>query len=287
MVEDRLPKVLVVLLFLFIIERIAGFFVNRMRSIASREHIEARRGAQLRTMASIIRATIYSILAFLGFLQILNLLNINYAPLLASAGIVGVGIGLAAQSLFKDIINGVFILIEDQYNVGETVKIASLTGTVEDLTLRLTRLRDGDGTLYIIPNSQVATVTNMSRDFAVAAVSISVDASADPAHVMKVLEEIAREVHADPTFKDVIMAEPGISGIDSINGRALGYSINARVRIAQKDDILHTFRNHIIDRFKREGIPLGIDPANMLLLQQKAGTTDPTAPPSQQPLVQS
>ncbi len=285
MVEDRLPKVLIVLLFLFILERIARFFVNRMRKIASREHIEPRRGAQLKTMASIIRATVYSILAFLAFLQILNLLNINYAPLLASAGIVGVGIGLAAQSLFKDIINGIFILVEDQYNVGETVKIASLTGTVEDLTLRLTRLRDGDGTLYIIPNSQVATVTNLSRDFAVAAVSISVDASADPPRVLGLLREIASEVQQDAVLKEVIMSAPGVSGIDSINGRALGYSINAKVRISQKDDVLRAFRNRIIARFKHEGIPLGIDPANMLLLQQQK-SADPTAPPTQQPLVQ-
>ena len=286
MVEDRLPKVLVVFLFLFILERVTLFFVNRMRRMASRQTIDPFRGAQLRTMASIIRATVYSILGFLAFLQVLKLLNINYAPLLASAGIVGVGIGLAAQSLFKDIINGIFILVEDQYNVGETVKIASLTGTVEDLTLRLTRLRDGDGTLYIIPNSQVATVSNLSRDFAVAALSISVDASADPNRVLILLKDIAKSIHENPTFKDAITAEPGVSGIDNINGRALTYSINARVRIAQKDDVLRAFRNQVVDTFKRERIPLGIDPANMLLLQQQKAA-DPTAPPTQQPIVAS
>jgi len=285
MVEDRLPKVLAVLLFLFILERTAFFFVHRLRTIASREHMEVRRGAQLRTMASIIRATIYSILGFLAFLQILNLLNINYAPLLASAGIVGVGIGLAAQSLFKDIINGVLILVEDQYNVGETVKIASLTGTVEDLTLRLTRLRDGDGTLYLIPNSQVATVTNLSRDFSVAAVSISVDASSDPARVLELLREIAANIQLDPVLQKVIMSTPGVSGIDSINGRALGFSINAKVSISQKDNVLRAFRNRIVERFKQEGIPLGIDSLNMLLVQQH-GAADPTSPPSQQPLIQ-
>jgi len=195
-----------------------------------------------------------------------------------------VGIGLAAQSLFKDIINGIFILVEDQYNVGETVKIASLTGTVEDLTLRLTRLRDGDGTLYIIPNSQVATVSNLSRDFAVASLSVSIDASADPDRVLALLKGIAQDVHADPVFKETILAEPGVSGVDNINGRALTYSISARVRIAQKDDILRAFRNRIVDTFKREHIPLGIDPANMLLLQQQKAA-DPTATPAPQPIV--
>jgi small conductance mechanosensitive channel len=287
MVEDRLPKFLVVLFFLFLAERLVKFFVNRMRKVAAREHMEAHRGAQLRTMASILRATTFSIFGFVLFLQFLKLLGINIEPLLASAGIIGVGIGLAAQSLFKDIINGVFIIVEDQYNVGETIKIASLTGTVEDLTLRLTRLRDGDGTLYIIPNSQVATVSNLSRDFAVASLSIAVDASADSARVLEILKSVAQSVAADEQFKGGILGDPGVSGVDSISGRTLTYSISAQSRVAQKDDILRAFRNRIIEAFKRERIPLGVDPANMLLLAQQQATPDPTAPPSQQPLVKT
>jgi small-conductance mechanosensitive channel len=287
MIEDRLPKVLVVLAFLIIIERVVKFFVNRMRKVADRS-LDPHRAAQLRTMASIVRATAVSVLGFLAFLQTLNLLAIKYTGLLASAGIVGVGIGLAAQSLFKDIINGIFIIVEDQYNVGETVKIASLTGTVEDLTLRLTRLRDGDGTLYIIPNSQVATVSNLSRDYATAALSISVDASADPKRVLEILKEIAADVKADETLKDKLTADPGVSGIDSISGRALGYSISVQTRVSGKDDVLRAFRMRVIERFKQEQIPLGVDPANLLMIaQQKAAAADPTAPPSQQPLVQS
>ena len=282
MVRDRLPKVAMVLLILLILQRIIRFFVRRMERVGQSHTTNVARSAQLRTMATIIRGTAYSILGFLAFLQILNLLNFNYGPLLASADILGVAIGLGAQSLCKDIINGVFIFIEDQYNVGETVKIASLTGTVEDLTLRLTRLRDGDGTLYIIPNSQVATVSNLSRDFAVATLSIAVDASADPTRVLALLKTIAHDVTAEEALREAVMDQPTVNGIDNINGRALTYSVNARVRISQKDDILRALRNRIVDTFKREQIPLGIDPANMLL--QKAAAPDPTAPPAQHPL---
>jgi small-conductance mechanosensitive channel len=283
MVRDRLPKVAIILVLLFVVWRIIRFFILRMERSSERPGTLVSRGAQLRTMATLIRGTSYSIIGFLAFLQILKLLNFNYAPLLASAGILGVGIGLGAQSLCKDIINGIFIFIEDQYNVGETVKIASLTGTVEDLTLRVTRLRDGDGTLYIVPNSQVATVSNLSRDFAVASLSISVDASADPGRVLALLKTIAEETRHDASLKDAFMVDPGVSGIDNINGRALTYSISAKVRIANKDDLLRAFRNRIVETFKRERIPLGIDPANMLLLQQQKAV-DPTAPPAQQPL---
>jgi small conductance mechanosensitive channel len=287
MVEDRLPKFLVILVLILLAERIVNFFVDRMRRLAAKR-TDQHHGAQLRTMASILRATTISFLGFILFLQLLKLIGIDIGPLLSSAAIVGVGIGLAAQSLFKDIINGVFIIIEDQYNVGETVKIASLTGTVEDLTLRLTRLRDGDGTLYIIPNSQVATVSNLSRDFAMASLSISVDASADSTHVLAALGQVAKAVQEMDDLKGAMMGDVGVSGVDSISGRTLNYSVSVKASVARKDDVTKAFRNHVVEIFKREGIPLGIDPANMLLIaQQKAAAPDPTAPPSQQPLVHS
>jgi small conductance mechanosensitive channel len=282
MVRDRLPKVALMLFVLFIVQRIVSFLVGRMDKLALTS-TPPTRGAQLRTMATLIRGTAYSVIGFTAFLEFLKLFNYNPAPLLASAGILGVGIGLGAQSLCKDIINGIFIFVEDQYNVGETVKIASLTGTVEDLTLRLTRLRDGDGTLYIIPNSQVATVSNLSRDFAMASLGITVDASADTDRVLTLLKGIAEQVRRDSAYQDAYMTDPGVSGVDNINGRALTYTISAKVKIAQKDDVLRAFRNRIIDTFKAERIPLGIDPANMLLLQQQKAA-DPTAPPAQQPL---
>src|SRR6185437_16791534 len=118
-----------------------------------------------------------------------------------------VGIGLGAQSIFKDMINGIFILVEDQYNVGEVVKIAGLQGTVEDLTLRLTRVRDSDGTLYIIPNSQIGTVSNLSRDFSLANLNVSVDASANPDRVIDVLRTLATSVRNESAFRDIAIAD--------------------------------------------------------------------------------
>ncbi len=274
MVRDRLPKVVAILILLFILQRIVHLFVVRMQRLADRRSDNIHRAAQLRTIASTLRATAYSILALFAFLQILNLFNIPYGPLLASAGILGVGIGLGAQSLFKDIINGVFILIEDQYNVGEVVKIASLTGSVESLSLRATTLRDGDGTLYIIPNSQVATVANMSRDYAVATLTLSVDACANPDHVIQLLRTLAEGLADDPAYKSVLLTAPEVLGINDIRGREVFYPINLRVRTNQKDGVLRELRRRIILAFERDGIPLGIS-ANMLVMQSKP---DPTAP---------
>lgn len=278
-VRTDLPRLITILILAVILQRIVVFFVNRMRRLADRQVGNSQRASQLRTMAAVVRATSYSLIGFILLLHVLSVFHINLTPLLASAGVVGVGIGLGAQSIFKDMLNGIFILVEDQYNVGEVVRVAGLAGTVEDLTLRLTRLRDGDGTLHIIPNSQIATVSNLSRDFAIASLSVSVDAIADPDRVMEVLRGIAAEVRNDIAFKDVILANPDILGVDKINGREVIYPVNLRVRANQRDGVLRELRRRVIKTFEREGIPLGND-ASLLILQH----TDPTAPPVQRPL---
>jgi small conductance mechanosensitive channel len=275
-VRYDLRRLILILLTAFILQRIVATLVNRLRKRADKHIGHSQRGAQLRTAAAVVRATSYSVIGFIALLQVLSVFKINLTPLLASAGVIGVGIGLGAQSIFKDMLNGIFILVEDQYNVGEVVKIAGLQGTVEDLTLRLTRLRDSDGTLYVIPNSQIATVSNLSRDFAVASLPVSVDASTNPDRVMALLRKIAAELRQDSVFKQVIISDPDILGVDKINGREIIYPVNLRVRVSQRDVVLRELRRRIIIAFEKEGIPLGIS-SNMLIMQQK---TDPTAPPA-------
>jgi small-conductance mechanosensitive channel len=279
-IHRDLPQMLVVLGVAFILVRVVAFFTNRMRRLADHQSTNAQRASEIRTLASILRATAYGIIGFIVTLHLLSVLGINLTPLIASAGVVGVGIGLGAQSLFKDMLNGIFILIENQYNVGDTVKLASVTGTVEDLTLRITKLRDGDGTLYFIPNSQIATVSNLSRDFAMATLSLTVDAVADPDNVLRVLRATALAVRNEPAFKNVAIADPDIPGVDAITGRVVTYPVSIRVHVNQKDGILRELRRRILQAFEENGIPLGTDPANMLVMKRP----DPTAPPSQQPL---
>lgn len=281
--RDKLPRLLAILIVIAILQRIVLFFVKSLRNRANRQVGNFHRAAQLRTMASILRATGYGVLGFIAFLQILNLFGIPYQPLLASAGILGVGIGLGAQSLFKDMLTGIFILLEDQYNVGETITIAGLKGVVEDLSLRRTTVRDSDGTLYIVPNSQVSTVANQSRDFSVATLQVSVDASANPDKVITLLTGLAAEVRSESAFKDIAIADPVILGVDKIEGRAVTYPIQIRVRANQRDGVLRELRRRIILAFEREGIPLGNDPANMLIL--RAPVPNPTVTPPPQPLI--
>lgn len=272
-VQKGLPKIAVALLIAFLAQRLVAFFHKRLLRRAQEMVGNGRRAAQLRTVAGIIRASAYGLIGFYVFLQILGAVGVPLGPFIASAGVIGLGISFGAQSLFKDMLNGVFILIEDQFAVGDVVKLAGLQGTVEDLTLRCTKLRDGDGTLYIIPNSQIATVSNLSRDFSVASLALSVSARENPDRVLDVLRNLAAEIRADEAFAEVVLAAPDVPGVDRIAGREVTYPINVRVRANQRDGVLRELRRRILLRFAQEQIELGTG-ASVLLMEHP----DPTAP---------
>jgi small conductance mechanosensitive channel len=225
-----LPKLLFIGLYAWALIMVVHFITGRIIKIAEhRDKTGTARGAQVRTLATVIRATGIGIVAFLAFLQIMeNVLHLNLGPLLASAGVAGVAIGLAAQTIVKDVLNGILILVEDQYNVGDVVTLAGMTGTVDSMTLRKTTVRGFDGTLYIIPNSQITNVANQSRDFSVATLNVSVDFSANPDQVIPLLKKIALEVRNEPAFKDVFVADPQVFGVDSIKGTEVIYPIQIR-----------------------------------------------------------
>jgi len=270
-VQNGLPKIVVAFLLAAIAQWVLLFFVRRMRHRADRLVGNSQRSAQLRTVASIIRASGTGLIVTYVFIQILGAIGVPLGPFIASAGVIGLGISFGAQSIFKDMLNGIFILVEDQYNVGDVVKISGLQGSVEDLTLRITKLRDGDGTLYIVPNSQITTVSNLSRDFSVATLQVSVDTHEDPDHVMTVLKRLADSVRQDVAFKDVVIAEPDILGVDKITGHEVIYPINLRVRANQRDGVLRELRRRILIEFAKEKIAFGAS-ASTILLQ-----SDPTA----------
>jgi len=170
---------------------------------------------------------------------------VNLAPLLASAGVAGVAIGLAAQSIVKDVLNGIIILLEDQFDVGDTVRLAGLAGTVESMTLRKTTVRDGDGTLYVIPNSQITTVANLSIGYSVATVSVSVDFSANPDQVLNLLRTIAMDVRTSDAFKDVFLADPQILGVDSMKGSQLIFPVVFKTRATQQYGPMREFQRRV------------------------------------------
>jgi len=224
-VHVRLPRLVFLALIAFLLFRLLTLITARMIRIAEEHAAAHNRVAQVKTMASVIRATGVSIILAIVILQFLAALGVNLAPLLASAGVAGVAIGLAAQNIVRDMLNGILILLEDQFNVGETVKIAGVAGVVESMTLRKTTVRDVDGTLYVIPNSQITTVANLSIGYTVATVNVSVDFSANPDEVAAMLRNVAMELRNNEEFRDVIIDDPKVPGLDAVKGSELIFPV--------------------------------------------------------------
>jgi moderate conductance mechanosensitive channel len=233
-IHQALPKIVVIVLFAWIATRILKLVTTRIWKVTERHSSAIGHVSQVRTLTSVIRATGIGIIVFLALLEILPLLGFKLEPLIASAGVAGVAIGLAAQTIVKDCLNGVLILVEDQFNVGDVVKLAGQGGTVEAMTLRRTMLRDGDGTLYVIPNSQITTVANQTRDFSIATINVSVDFSAHPDEVLALLQDVAMSVRNDPRYKDVFLADPVLLGVDAIKGSQVIYPVQLKTRANQQ-----------------------------------------------------
>ena len=229
-----LPKIAVTAVFAWIMVRVLKAITHRIVRVTERHSASGARLAQVRTLTSVIRATGIGFIVFLAALEVLPLLGFKLEPLLASAGVAGVAIGLAAQTIVKDCLNGVLILVEDQYNVGDKVRLAGLTGIVESLSLRKTTVRDGDGTLYVIPNSQITTVANLTRDYSVATINVSVDFSANPDEVLALLKEVALGVRNDPAYKDVFISDPVLLGVDNIKGSQVIYPVQLKTKADQQ-----------------------------------------------------
>jgi small conductance mechanosensitive channel len=196
-------------------------------------------------VAGIVRTTGLAIIWLIAGLQILDALGVNLAPLLASAGIAGIALGLAAQNIVKDVLNGILILVEDQFNVGDTVRLAGVAGIVEAMTLRNTSVRDADGTLYIVPNSQITTVANLSAGYSVATVNVSVDFSANPDKVLELLKGIAMEIRGSDEFRDVFVADPQILGVDAIKGSELIFPVVFKTLATKQYAPMREFRRRV------------------------------------------
>jgi small conductance mechanosensitive channel len=224
-IHTKLPHLIVVAAIAFFLNKLLRIVTNRMVRVAELHAAGSGRVSEVRTLASVIRATGLAVIGVIAGMQFLAALGVNLAPLLASAGVAGVAIGLAAQNIVKDMFNGILILVEGQFNVGDTVRLAGLAGTVEAMTLRKTTVRDGDGTLYVIPNSQITTVANLSVGYSVATMNISVDFSANPDKVTALLTRIAMEVRNSQEFASLFVADPQILGVDAMKGSQLIFPV--------------------------------------------------------------
>jgi moderate conductance mechanosensitive channel len=244
-IRTKLPHLVVVAIIAFVLNYLLKMTTDRMIRIAERHAAGRSRISQVKTLAGVIRTTGLAIIGAIVGMQFLAAVGVNLAPLLASAGVAGVAIGLAAQNIVKDVLNGILILIEDQFDVGDTVKLAGLAGTVEGMTLRKTMVRDADGTLYVIPNSQITTVANQSIGYSVATVNVSVDFSANPDDVLNLLKTIAMEIRNSDEFGKIFVADPQVLGVDAFKGSELVFPVVFKTLATQQYGPVREFRRRV------------------------------------------
>lgn len=244
-IHQKLPHLLLVALIAFLLNRLLRLITHRMIRVAELHASGAVKISQVKTLAGVIRTTGLAVIWLITALQFLAALGVNLAPLLASAGVAGIAVGLAAQNIVKDVLNGILILVEDQFNVGDSVRLAGLAGTVEAMTLRKTTVRDVDGTVYVIPNSQIGTVANLSVGYSVATVNVSVDFSANPDTVLEMLRGIAMAVRNSDEFRDVFVADPQILGIDAVKGSEIIFPVVFKTLATKQYAPVREFRRRV------------------------------------------
>lgn len=183
---------------------------------------------RINTIGSLLRNLTSVVIGTLLILTVLAVLNVPLAPLLASAGVGGVALAFGAQSLVKDFLSGIFMILEDQYGVGDLIDTGEVRGTVEDVGLRVTRLRDPSGTVWYVRNGEVLRVGNQSQGWSTAIVDVPVAYDEDAGKVIAILEQVASEMENDPAFVDILLEKPGVPGVNAVTNTSMTIRMTAK-----------------------------------------------------------
>ncbi|MFQ5344119.1 MAG: mechanosensitive ion channel family protein [Anaerolineae bacterium] len=208
------------------------------------------------TLSQILRSAGLVLIVLIAGTMILRELGLDVGPIIAGAGIVGLAIGFGAQTLVKDVISGFFILLENQFSVGDSIQVDGIAGGVEKMTLRATFLRDLEGTLHIIPNGEMRTLANKTKDWARAVVNVGVGYEANLDQVLAVLEDVGRQLSADETFGPRLLEEPTAAGPLEFGDSAVTVRLMVKTRAGQQWGVGREMRRRIKEAFEQEGIEI-------------------------------
>ena len=263
---DRGLSLLVILIVTVFLMRFASALLRTIfalveRSTIDRDAVAARR--RLQTLSDIFRGAAQTVILFIGLMTLLQQMHVNITPILASAGVVGIAVGFGAQSLIRDLFAGLMILLEDQFNVGDSVKIGETTGTVEQLTLRSTRVRALDGALTTIPNGAIATVSNFSRDWSRAVIDTEIDYAEDVDRAMEVLLAAARRLYEERP--EEILESPTMQGVDKLAGAAITLRLLVKTQPTKQHEIARELRRRIKLAFEAEKITMPSGQSHIVL----------------------
>jgi small-conductance mechanosensitive channel len=267
-----LPKIIFIICVSFILVRVLRIFTERLATLQARRLPPGLRTQQIKTVAGVINSVAVFVIVFVAVLMILAELNLHLEPLLASAGVAGLAIGFGAQSLVHDFINGFYILLENQYDIGDSIKIAGVKGSVEEMTLRHTVLRDDDGTLHTVPNSAIQIVSNMTRDWSQLTLRVTAAYGESSDKVVALLGEIGTEVRHDPAYADDIVSDIQVPGIDKVSNGEVEYLMIVKTKPNRQYGVSRELRRRIKDRFHKENIQT-VGPGKVYVVDQSASAS--------------
>ena len=251
-------KIVLVVVLAILGARLGGRLAGRsIRSLATRSPLREaspRFEQRAETLAGVAVSFIHLLVWTVAGLLVLGELGLNLGPFLAGASIVGVAVGFGAQSLVKDFFSGFFILVEDQYAVGDVITIADTTGTVEEIDLRITRIRAADGTVWFVPNGEIRKVGNSAKEWARSIVDVIIPNKADLAAATAAIADEVAALARDPAWSDAVLEDPEVLGIESMAADNVTLRVSTKTTPAHRTPLAREMRARITSRLRRDGV---------------------------------
>ena len=235
-----------------------------------------RRAQRAATMGGLLKSIVTGVIFAVVLTMVLAEVGVNIAPLIAGAGIIGVALGFGAQSLVKDFLSGIFMIFEDQYGVGDSVTFGDVSGTIEAVSLRVTRLRDVDGTVWYVRNGEILKVGNQSQNWSRTVLDVAVGYKEDITRVRRILKDVAHELWEDEHYRDKIIEEPDVWGVQSLGPDSVVVRVTLKTLPQQQWVVAREMRERVKARFDAEGVTT---PLPQRIVYGDPGSAAPATPP--------
>lgn len=273
--SQTLIRIGVILVVAWIMLALSRRLIPMMRKQLQKHTDDSEQHKRLETLGRVLRYVAAVVITLITAMIVLSELGISIAPILASAGIVGLAVGFGAQSLVKDYFTGLFLLLENQVHQGDVVEVAGLGGLVEEVTLRYIRLRDYEGSVHYIPNGAVSTVTNRSRGYAYALVDIRVAYREDIEAVFDVIRQVAAEIRVDEVLGPLVLDDIDLAGVDAWADSAVTIRFRIKVQPLQQWTVKRAFLLRLKKEFDRLGIEIPFPHLTLYPGQARDGSAPP------------
>ena len=242
--------------------------------------VNMRSAQRARTIGAVLRSVTTAAVWTVAALMVLAEFDVNLAPLIAGAGIVGVALGFGAQSLVKDFLSGIFMLLEDQFGVGDVIDCGEASGVVEGVSLRTTRLRDVEGTVWHVPNGQIVRIGNKSQEWSRALLDVEVAYDTDLAVAKQLIKDVADEVWHDPSFSPSVIDEPEMWGVERFGPDGIAIRLVVKTRPADQWKVLRELRQRLKVALDEAGVEIPFPQRTVWVRPQGASLPEGDGSPS-------